>query len=118
MILEEVMVMPIDFDTDSLNIIGAQITTIGDLIGAQAAQKEASEEENEKKEAEDMAVLSALLVLIGDGISFIAAIIEFQESMKDDSKEMDPHEEESLKLSLIGAFLNVAGDIYELKASL
>jgi hypothetical protein len=110
--------MPVDFDTDSLNIIGAQIATIGDLIGAEAAQKETSEDEKEKKEAEELAVLSALLVLIGDGVSFIAAIMEFQESMKDDSEKMDPKEKEALKLSLIGTFLNVAGDIYELKASL
>lgn len=111
--------MPVDFDTDFLNVIGAQIATIGDLIGAVAAQKEAIQDEAEKNDVEKLTFLSALLVLTGDTISFIAAVMEFQESGNgnDANKKMDSDEEEKQKLGIFGALLNVAGDVLELKAS-
>ncbi|MBI6872183.1 hypothetical protein [Clostridium aciditolerans] len=111
-------------DLEQLNILGAQLTFLGDGLLVLAAEKEASLDQiKDKKEKEEQSQLATnlntcgnFIVLLGDTIS---ALVVQQESEKtfQNEKETDPITLEATRENLIGAWLRVISDVFSYRAA-
>ena len=98
--------MPVDLEVD-LSLIGTELSAIGEIIAVIAAKKQ------DEDEAADLAVLSDLLILIGDIISLKGTLLQNQES-EENGEDIG----EAQRLETISAWLDVVSDFIALKGSL
>lgn len=111
-------------DSEQLNILGAQLTFLGDGLLVLAAEKEASLDKiKDKKKKEEQSQLATnlnicgnFIVLLGDTTSALATQQELEEILKN-PKKSDSVTLEATRESLIGDLLNVAGDVFNYRAA-
>ncbi|WML37336.1 hypothetical protein [Clostridium sp. OS1-26] len=111
-------------DVEELNILGAQLTFLGDGLLLLAAEKEASLDKiKDKKKKEEQSQLATnlnicgnFIVLLGDTIALIATQQEAEKTFQNE-KKVDPITLEATREELIGAQLNVIGDVFSYRAA-
>lgn len=111
-------------DSEQLNILGAELTFLGDGLLLLAAEKEASldkikdkkKKEEQSQAATDLNICGNFIVLLGDTISLIATIEESEKTFENE-KETDPITLEATRENLIGAWLMVIADVFSYRAA-
>lgn len=107
---------------DRLNILGAELSFLGEGFGVLAARMAAAqklEQDVERKkqlddEATELNKISNWLILLGDSTSLLAAELEAQENIVEINK--DEIKLEATNLNLISGLLNVIGDVFAVQA--
>lgn len=111
-------------DSEQLNILGAQLTFLGDGLLLLAEEKEASLDQikDKKKKEEQSQLVTNLnicgnfIVLLGDTASALATQQEAEKIFKNPRK-VDSVTLEATHENLIGDWLNVAGDAFNYRAA-
>lgn len=107
---------------DKLNILGAELSFIGEglaVLAARMAAEQKLEQNVERKkqldeEATELNKISNWIILLGDSTSLYAAQLEAQENIVEISN--DELKLEATNLNLISGWLNVLGDAFAVKA--
>ncbi|MFL0267050.1 hypothetical protein [Candidatus Clostridium radicumherbarum] len=107
---------------DKLNILGAELSFIGEglaVLAARMAAEQKLEQNVERKkqldeEATELNKISNWIILLGDSTSLYAAELEAQENIIEISN--DELKLEATNLNLISGWLNVFGDAFAVKA--
>jgi hypothetical protein len=108
--------------TDRLNILGAEITFLGDGFAVLAARK-AAEQKQEKnverkkqldEEANELNKFANWITLLGDFISALAAELEAQKNIEDINN--DQTKLNATNLNIISSWLIVFGDALAVQA--
>ena len=120
LLLRMVIVMPEELDLNKLNLIGAEITALGDVIDIFIAEDAYNGENEDASEIAKLEVLGALLVLIGDTITLISVLVQNEESDKARKgiESPDTLEEQVQRLETISSWLDLVSDVIALRGSL
>jgi|GEM_PF-4424067 len=108
--------------TDRLNILGAEITFLGDGLAVLAARKEAElkQEKNVERqkqmeeEADELNKFANWITLFGDFISAIAAELQAKENIEEINN--DEIKMEAIRLNILSSWINVLGDALAVQA--
>ena len=107
---------------DKLNILGAELSFIGEglaVLAAKMAAEQKLEQNVERKkqldeEATELNKMSNWIILLGDSTSLYAAELEAQKNIVEIN--MDEIKLEATNLNLISGWLNVLGDAFAIQA--